>query len=159
MELEFFELSLSSSEVLSLADPLLIVSLSQKMSVCKASARAIISFFFILGSLSALSFPLSCCIIIRESFLVPLRLGSSFLQVLLIFCEPKLEPRRRLQSISPLRLRTRSVCLYRLRRFSALLLLLLLLHWSISPHRILVFSPFLLISFLKIFTVLLDKYK
>lgn len=47
MELEFFELSLSSSEVLSLADPLLIVSFSQKISVCKASARAIISYFFL----------------------------------------------------------------------------------------------------------------
>lgn len=82
MELEFFELSLSSSKVLSLADPLLIVSFSQKISVCKASARAIISFFFYSWGFVSTEFSFKLLYYNQRKFLVPLRLGSRFLQVL-----------------------------------------------------------------------------
>lgn len=103
MELEFFELSLSSSEVLSLTDPLLIVSFSQKISVCKASARAIISFFFFSWGFVSTEFSFKLLYYNQRKFLVPLRLGSRFLQVLLIFFELKLTTVARLSAASSCR--------------------------------------------------------
>lgn len=68
----------------------------------------------------------------QRKFLVPLRLGSRFLQVLLIFSELKLQPRLRLSPVFLLPLHTGSVSLSWFQRCSALPLQLLL-HWSKSP--------------------------
>lgn len=82
--------------------------------------------FFILGSLSALSFPLSCCILIRES--------SSSLCVLAAAscrsCWSFLSWSSNLQPVFLLPPHTRSVSPSRFQRCSALLLRL---HWSESP--------------------------
>lgn len=63
----------------------------KKISFCKASSRAIISYFLFWGLCQHWVFSLSCCIITRETSLSPL--GSLFLHVLLIYSE--LQPKQR----------------------------------------------------------------